>query len=246
MSSVPELSLVVPAYNEAPRIADVLRGWNQETRRLGIRCEILVYDDGSTDATPSVLKELAGELASVTVRRHTNRGHGPTLVAGYRAATGRWVLQVDGDDEIGPGPFEPLWQVRDRYDLIIGRRRGRRLSLSRRLLTLLSRCGVGLLFGWRLSDVNSPYRLIRRDKLVELLDDVPPDTFAPNVAIAGLALSRKFRVLERDVPCRPSLQRRNAHWNVLTAGTVTFTQLLATARRSRRLPSAPGYQRTTR
>jgi glycosyltransferase involved in cell wall biosynthesis len=193
-----------------------------------------------------VLKALSGELPFLSVKRQANRGHGPTILAGYREARGAWVLQIDGDDEIGPEPFERLWRVREDYDLMIGRRCGRRLSLARRLLTLSSRWAVGLLFGRMLSDVNSPYRLLRRDELVELLHELAPDTFAPNVAIAGLAVRKKFRVLEQDVRCVTRLHRRSAGWSVLTAGAVSFAQLFAVARRSRRPLSAPRYQRATR
>ena len=227
----PELSIVIPAYNEAARIADTVRAWSGEAHRLRIEHEILVCDDGSTDETPSVLAALVPEANTVRVRRHDNRGHGPTILDGYRHAAGSWVLQVDADDEVGPGPFEAFWNERHRYDLLIGARRNRRLALARRLLTLASRCAVGVLFGWAVADVNSPYRLIRRSMLVELLPALPEDMFAPNVAMSGLAVRRGFRILERPVLSRPVRQRRDASWRAVSAARLSFVQLLAVSRR---------------
>jgi len=224
----------MPAYNEAAAIAGTVRAWTSEADRLRIPYELLAIDDGSTDQTYSVLNALARELPALRVRHHANKGHGPTILEGYGHATGTWVLQVDSDDEVGPAPFEEFWRARDGYDLLIGSRRGRALSSARRLLTFAARTSVRLLFGGALTDVNSPYRLMRRSALVELLKDVPADTFAPNVAIAGLALKRGLRVGERDAPCRPQTRRPAPNWGAMRAGVRSFAQLVAIARQTQK------------
>jgi dolichol-phosphate mannosyltransferase len=245
MSGAPELSIVVPAHNEAPAIAGMIRGWDRYLRRLDVSYEILVYDDGSTDGTWAVLADLASALPALKVRHHANRGHGPTILSGYREAHGQWVLQVDADDEVGPAAFERFWRGRTEYDLLVGRRQRRSLSLRRRWLTWACRTVVRILFGKGLRDVNSPYRLMRREALVEWLASLPADIFAPNAAISGLALRGKYRVVEMDVGHVATTRRRPAGWSTLAAAKVSFAQLLAVAEHSRTTAASVGYQRTT-
>lgn len=245
MSAAPELSIVIPAYNEAGIVGDTLRVWDAEARGLGIAHEILVYDDGSTDETRAVLTSLAREMPALVVGYHANRGHGPTVLAGYREAAGTWVFQVDADDEVGPEPFEAFWRARHDYDLQIGHRRDRAQTLGRRVLSWGSRTMVGVLFGTGISDVNTPYRLMRRSALASLLSVVPEDTFAPNVAISGLAVLRGLRVREVDVRARSQTSRAAANWGALAAARLSIVQHLAIARRARAGSDEVGRHRRT-
>jgi len=201
--------------------------------RLGIPCELLVHDDGSTDETASILEHLASEIPELTLRRHENRGHGPTILAGYREATAPWVLQVDGDDEMGPAAFEGFWRVREQADLIVGRRVGRHAATTRRLLTRASTLAIRFLFGGGPSDANCPYRLMRRSVLGELVAALPAGTFAPNVIVSGLAARRGFRIIEQDVECRTNAGDRRANWNIARAALLSSVQALAAAYRAR-------------
>jgi glycosyltransferase involved in cell wall biosynthesis len=243
MSAAPELSIVIPAHNEATLIGDTVRAWDAETRRLGVTHEILVYDDGSVDETGSVLTGLAGDVPGLVVVRHSNRGHGPTILRGYRDARGVFVLQVDADDEVGVEPFESLWMARHDCDLQIGRRLDRGQAPGRRALSWCSRVMIGALFGRGIRDVNSPYRLMRRTALDALVAVVPDDTFSPNTAISGLAVRNRLRVREVDVRVRRRGSRGAANWRVWAAARLSFVQHLAIARRAR--ASTVGPQRRT-
>ncbi|MDX1385296.1 MAG: glycosyltransferase family 2 protein, partial [Thermoanaerobaculia bacterium] len=88
---------MLPVYNEAETLASVLDEWIAELTRLGIAFEIRAYDDGSTDGTAAILAEMAGSEPRLRVDRHENRGHGPTVLRGYREATAEWILQIDSD-----------------------------------------------------------------------------------------------------------------------------------------------------
>lgn len=233
MTSRPDLTLVTPVHNEAATIAATVRLWTAELTRLGITFEWLIVDDGSSDETGAILEGLARGRPDLHVVRQPNKGHGPTVLAGYRQARGLWTFQIDGDDEIGPEPFFQFWHARDRYDLIVGSRRGRALSPSRCALTTASRTAVRLLFGGSLRDPNAPYRLMRTDAVAPLAARLPADTFAPNVILSGLAAKSGLRVGEIDVPSRPQPARRAAGWNVFGTAWKVFRQALA-ARRGRR------------
>jgi dolichol-phosphate mannosyltransferase len=194
----PELSVVVPAYNEEGAIAGVLAGWTGELSRLGIDYEIRVYDDGSRDRTGDVVAGLAAANPRIVATRQQNRGHGPTVLRGYLEAGSAWIFQVDGDGEIGPGDFEQFWRCREQFDFLIGYRADRQSVLGRRLISAVSRQAVRMLFGSGVRDVNTPYRLMRRTAIAPLLPFLE-GTFAPNVILAGLAVRAGLRIYQAPV-----------------------------------------------
>lgn len=216
-----DVSVVIPVYNEQERVRGVVTAWCKHLTNLGLRHEVRLYDDGSSDATSAILDEVAREWPEVNVIRQENRGHGPTVLRGYREAGGDWVLQVDGDGGVDPVDFTRFWEVRNSHDMIVGYRRGRAASLGRRVLTMLARLGVLMVFGETLRDVNSPYRLIRREPLHRLIAILPPDTFAPNVALSGLACSAGLRILQLPVAATPVRRaERHARSRRIYAGAV--------------------------
>jgi len=200
--AAPTLTVVMPVYNEQARVAQVVREWTAELERLRIDYRLCLYDDGSSDETPRILTELAAQEPRLVLTRHANRGHGPTILRGYREAQGEWVLQVDSDGELPADGFEALWGRRQEHDFLIAVREGRRVSLMRRLVTAGARISVRTLFGARLRDVNSPCRLMRRSRLEPLLAHLPTEPFAPNVLLVGLAARAGLRIEERLVPHR--------------------------------------------
>jgi dolichol-phosphate mannosyltransferase len=200
MTHSPALTVVMPVYNEAAAIGDVVRAWAKELDRLGIDYELRVYDDGSRDNTATVLEELSHEVPRLLVTRHTNRGHGPTILRGYREARGEWVFQSDSDGEMEPDSFSLLWDRRADYDFLFGIRGGREWTPPRWVMTRASRLAVRMLFGKGVLDVNTPYRLMRRERLAPLLAPLPDDLFAPNVILSGLAVRNHLRIYQTEVP----------------------------------------------
>jgi len=231
----PELSIVMPVYNEGAVIAEVVASWLHELERLGIDCEFLVYDDGSRDETRRILERLEEGRPGLVVTSQANSGHGPTILRGYHEARGEWVFQVDSDDEMGAEHFAGLWEQREGYDLLVGRRHHRDSPLARRLITTLSRVTVWALFGRAVTDVNAPYRLMRRSCLAVLLSAIPAETFAPNVIISGLAARQGLRVLEVSVPHsgRRTGTVSIVKWRLWKSAVRAFGQTLAVALRAR-------------
>jgi dolichol-phosphate mannosyltransferase len=199
-SSDPELTVVVPVYNEEGAIAGVLAEWAVALERLEIDYRLAVYDDGSRDGTPRILGDLAERDRRLLVVRHANRGHGPTILRGYREARSPWILQIDSDGEMAASHFGTLWSPRESYDFLVGARQDRVSVPLRRLVSAGSRASVHALLGRGVRDVNSPYRLMRRERLQPLLDLLPEDPFAPNVLLSGLAARAGLRLFETPVP----------------------------------------------
>jgi len=234
-----DLSIVMPVYNEELGIESVVNSWMAEIERLGIRCEFLLYNDGSKDATGARLDAIAQRYAAVRVTHHTNQGHGPTVLRGYGEAQGEWVFQTDSDDEIPASAFGAVWQAREGHDAVFGIRTGRPSGPARRLLTLGAAFSVRVLFGQGPTDVNVPFRLIRRRTLATLLPRIPPHTFAPNVVLSGLVARDRVRFTEVPVP---AVERRLGQTSIIGMKTLklgaraareTIAAALADRRRER-------------
>ncbi|MBM4436857.1 MAG: glycosyltransferase family 2 protein [Actinobacteria bacterium] len=157
-----KLSVIVPAFNEAPTIAAVLR----RVAAVDVAKEIIVVDDSSTDATAT---EIAGAgVPDVKVIRHrVNRGKGAAVRTGLAHVTGDVVVIQDGDLEYDPQDFVRLlgpiasgearvvYGYRDLASQVFFNR------LGNRFLTLLT----NLLFGVALRDMETCYKMWRREVL---------------------------------------------------------------------------------
>jgi hypothetical protein len=127
-----------------------------------------------------------------------------------------------------------VWSRREDADVVLGYRVGRQSPPSRHLVTAVSRLAVRTLFGAPLRDVNTPYRLHRRTALARLLAGVPPDAFAPNVILAGLAVRARLRVIEVPVPHRRRQTRTSSISGVFRLSRVAvkaFGQTISAALR---------------
>jgi glycosyltransferase involved in cell wall biosynthesis len=182
-----QLFAFAPVYNEAGSIRQVATEWVDAFRRLDIRATLLLLDDGSTDATPTILEELRRELPELQVVRHSNRGHGPSCTQGYQRALesgAEWIFQIDSDGQCDPVYFPEVWAARASSEAVFGYRTRRddgwsRLAISRILSSL-----VFTLTGVWIKDSNVPYRLFHRPLLQRLLPRIPAEARFPNVLLS--------------------------------------------------------------
>jgi dolichyl-phosphate beta-glucosyltransferase len=123
----PDVSVIIPAYNEAERITPTLDRINDYLGGCSFRSEILVVLDGATDNTLGVLREVAEKVANLRIldRQH-NRGKGYTVREGMLKASGRLRLFCDADNSTDIGHFDrmlPLFKAG--YDIVIASRHSR-------------------------------------------------------------------------------------------------------------------------
>jgi glycosyltransferase involved in cell wall biosynthesis len=160
------VSIVIPAYNEAPVIAEVVStlasaaGWR----------EIIVVDDGSTDET-SARARTAG---AVVVRHPYNKGNGAAVKSGVRRAQGEYVLIVDGDGQHRAEDARRLTARLGEYDLVIGARStATQATAARRFGNGALNWLAGYLTGRDIPDLTSGFRGARREYLREFLHLLP-------------------------------------------------------------------------
>jgi glycosyltransferase involved in cell wall biosynthesis len=164
------LSVVIPVYNEAGTVAELIR----RVRGCGVPCELIVVDDGSTDGTREVLEGLRGQGGFTLILHETNQGKGAALKTGFAHARGDVVLVQDADLEYDPNEYSRLIQpiVEGQADVVFGSRfigESHRVlyfwhSAGNRVLTFLSNLSTNL----NLSDIESCYKVFRREIIAQI------------------------------------------------------------------------------
>jgi len=140
----PDLSVVVPVYNEERRLAAVLRSITGLLAGAPERAEVLVVDDGSADGTASIAQAFAGEFAGVRLIRLDHAGKAHAVLTGLTHARAPLLLHMDADLSSSPQECMKLVEaLRAGYDIAIGSRPGRPgAPLTRRLMSVVWRLAV--------------------------------------------------------------------------------------------------------
>ena len=196
------LSVVIPIFNEVDTIEEVIR----RVRECGIRSELILVDDGSTDGTRAVLEKYRGQSDLVLEMHPTNQGKGAALKTGFALARGNIVVIQDADLEYDPSEYSKLIQpiIEDQADVVFGSRfigDSHRVlyfwhSAGNKLLTLLSNLSTNL----NLSDIETCYKVFRREviqrigpTLEERRFGIEPELTAKVARIPGI------RIYERPI-----------------------------------------------
>jgi glycosyltransferase involved in cell wall biosynthesis len=225
-----DLIIIMPVYNEEACIEHVVTSWIIALEHLNINFLLIVLNDGSRDNTELRLRNFSKDTR-IRVINKKNSGHGSTILIGYHLAVieAEWVFQVDSDDELKPDSFGEIWQRRNSFDALFGFRVGRSQSVSRKIISFISRFVVSITFGSDIQDVNVPYRLIRSDVLQTILTTIPSDCFAPNILISGALVVGKLRIYNHPVN---HVNRKTGtvsivSWKLWKAALLSFNQTLA-------------------
>lgn len=194
------LSVVVPVYNEVGTIEVLL----ERIGSCGVPCEIVLVDDGSTDGTRELLQGLSPQ-GNLKISFHdTNQGKGAALRTGFSKTIGDIILIQDGDLEYNPEDYRRLIEpiISDEADAVYGSRfqEGRRhlygwFYLGNRLLTIISNFVNGL----ALTDMETCYKVFRREVLLELAPQLQEDRFGIEPEMTA-KLSRMRSVRLSEVP----------------------------------------------
>ena len=153
---VASITISIPAYNDAPTIASLVEQSAAVASQVTDDYEIFVIDDGSQDETGQILSRLEKTMPRLRVRRHDrNLGFGPTIREAFTLPQTDWVFFIPGDGQIPPSELLELFPHADRYDFVLGHRKYRRDSWSRKVQSWCYNILISLIARRRIRDVNS-------------------------------------------------------------------------------------------
>jgi len=196
-STAPDVSVLVPAKDEADNLAEFVRLTREAMLPLAYAVELVIINDGSHDDTPKLLEELAAKHPFVRVVSHrTQRGIADALKSGADVARGRVLVYYPADLQYLPSDIPDLVGpiLEGQADIVTGTKQG---QYNKRLVSGVYNALSRWLFGVRVKDLNS-VKAYRR----ELMEIVPmrPDWHRFMVVVAA---SQGFRLAERPVPVHP-------------------------------------------
>jgi dolichyl-phosphate beta-glucosyltransferase len=240
-------SVVIPAFNEEHRLPAYLEGVAAYFDGRGESYEVVVVDDGSTDATGARVRNLARVHPAIRVERfEENHGKGYAVRAGMRTARGTLRLMADAD---GATPIAEIGRlekaIEQGADLAVGSRALRDRSVARRVRA--HRQLVGTVFNlivrtlgvWHVTDTQCGFKLFRGEVAAELFPEVRTDGFGFDVELLLLAQRRGYRIVEVPINW---VDQPGSRVSVIKEGPRMLAQVLAArlrlgfGRSSRRAP----------
>jgi len=192
---MPELSVIVPVYNEKATVEEILR----RIKAVDITKEIIIVDDGSTDGTREILQAMPPEDGLQIHYQERNQGKGAAIRTGVAQAKGRWVVFQDADLEYDPEDYNILIApLRDgRADAVYG---SRFLGVHRVLLFwnyLANKCLTLLtnaLYNTDLTDMETCYKMFRREVIQGIR--IRSNSFNLEPEVTAKILKKKWRLYE--------------------------------------------------
>ncbi len=211
--AINSISVFFPCYNEQENVARTVQDAIDVLENLNADFEIIIVDDGSSDATAEISDEIAGRNSAVkVVHHHTNLGYGAALRSGFEAATKELVFYTDGDGQFDISELAPLLPLMAEFDIVSCYRLNRQDSLIRRINGWAWTKLVCLLFGMKICDIDCAFKLYK----TEIFD---------NIELSSSGALIDAEILARAVRKGYTVTQKGVHHYPRTAGAQTGANL---------------------
>ena len=158
------LTIFFPCFNEELNVERVAMEALAVAQRITGEYEIIIVNDGSSDRTGEIADRLARQYPDIRVVHHErNSGYGAALQSGFKNARKELVFYTDGDGQFNIEEITRLLPLIENYDIVSGYRTNRRDPLLRKVNAFLWGTLVNFLFKFKISDVDSAFKLYRRE-----------------------------------------------------------------------------------
>lgn len=213
------LTVLIPAYNEARAIGDVVQKCQEALTGKVSELEILVVDDGSTDGT----QEAARQAGARIMTHGVNRGYGRAILTGIDHATHNWIGLIDADGSYSPSSFLDLLPYVEKFDMVVGARTGSAFwgSVVKLPARLMFHQLAEFVTGQKIPDLNSGLRIFRKDHVHSVeLKFSQGFSFTTTLTVAYLSEHRTVRFT--PIPYHSRVGRSKVHYfrDTLRAGQI--------------------------
>src|SRR3972149_4060479 len=170
MTKVPELSIFFPFWNEEKNIVSVVEKAIEVAPKVAEKWEILMIDDGSSDRTLEIARELEKKHKNLRAISHMpNRGYGAALREGFANSRFDLVVFNDGDGQFDFSEVNKFIDKIDDSDIVIGFRKKRFDHPFRHILMNLLKIWDFIFFGFRFKDIDCGFKLFRKEAIAKIL-----------------------------------------------------------------------------
>ena len=216
------ISVVVPVYNEEENLPVLIPKLMKVLEGLGCSCEIIFVDDGSSDGSLRILRDVASRSPSLRVLRfRENRGLSTALVAGMREARGEKIITLDSDLQNDPADIPKLLEYLDRYDMATGWRQKREDSWLKKISSKIGNAVRNWLSGENIQDSACTLRAFKKECIKEI-----PVFNGMHRFLSTLVKMEGYRIIEVPVSHHPR-EFGKSKYNLRNRMVRSFIDLLA-------------------
>ena len=212
---LPSLSIFFPAFNEEKNIKPVLQKTLKIAPKISNKFEIIVVNDGSSDNTADVVKEIIKNNPNVHLVEHKkNLGYGAALRSGFYKSKYEYITYMDSDGQFDFKDIYKLINGLGGSDLAIGFRIKRADPLLRKVNGKLWNLLISILLGLKIIDIDCGFKLMRK----KVIENIPKLTSNGATISAELLVKSKregFKIVQVGLPHHPRLFGSNTHGNLL-------------------------------
>jgi glycosyltransferase involved in cell wall biosynthesis len=218
----PNLSVVVPVFNEEGSLPTLIPRLVEVLKTLPFFYEMIFVDDGSSDGSRRILKEMASQYTSLRVIGFKeNRGLSTALLAGMREARGEKIVTLDSDLQNDPKDIPLLLEYLDRYDMATGWRQKREDQWLKKISSKIANGVRNWLSGENIQDSACTLRAFKRECIEEI-----PVFNGMHRFLSTLVKMEGYRIVEVPVSHHPRKFGRSKY-NIRNRIVRSFVDLLA-------------------
>lgn len=206
------LYIVMPTYNEETNIKNVVKEWYPILKEASEESRMVISDGGSKDNTLEILYELQKDYPKLIILPKPGTDHGTKLIFLYKYAIEKgadWIFQTDSDGQTLPSEFKAFWELREKYDVIMGNRKKRGDGVARKIVENVLRVYLKLFFGVYVPDANAPFRLMKSCIVKKYINFMPNDFNLPNAILTACFSKYNENICWRVVTFQPRQGGKN-------------------------------------
>ncbi len=196
------VSICFPIFNEAKSIKKVIEDWVSYLEDQSIDYEIICSEDGSTDQTPEIIKELCLNNSRI-INNHskTKRGYTGAVISGVEKSNNEYILCIDSDGQCDPADFKKFWNNRNKLQnsFLIGNRYIRKDGIFRIMISKLFKILHSILFKCKLKDPSCPYVLFKKENFNVIKNKLDFMTEGFWWGFTACCLLKDFNLIEIDI-----------------------------------------------